>query len=338
MDGPEEQQLSEVGGATRLPDGRLVIVDGGSRQVRVYGPDGSFLARHGREGDGPGEFRSPRLAGRLGDTLVIYDGDQRRVTLLHPDGGFERSFSVGSEGGGYPVARGMFADGTVNFGGGMRFSSDEGFPSGLIRPPSSFRAIRADGREGPVYGEFPGGEMFARASAQSFSAVGIPFGRSTTGVSGHSTFWVGTADRFEILAFGSDGSPSRVVRIDRPVLPVTAELRDAWIAERTEDAADAEARRAVLQRYQDVPSAPSVPAYGAMVVDALDHLWVADYELPGDEQTGWTVLDADGHLIGRVVLPARARVLEAGVDYLLLLRTDELDVERVEVWELIRPG
>ena len=48
--------------ATVLADGRLVVLDDGSHQVRFFDHDGVFLHAMGREGEGPGDF--PRALGR----------------------------------------------------------------------------------------------------------------------------------------------------------------------------------------------------------------------------------------------------------------------------------
>ena len=50
--------LHRVVGATRLGDGRIVIANGSTLQLRYYDPEGNHLFDAGGEGDGPGEFRT----------------------------------------------------------------------------------------------------------------------------------------------------------------------------------------------------------------------------------------------------------------------------------------
>ena len=45
------------------PRGRILVVDRGVSDVRVFDPDGAFLFRFGGEGDGPEEFRGPCCLG-----------------------------------------------------------------------------------------------------------------------------------------------------------------------------------------------------------------------------------------------------------------------------------
>ena len=143
---PEAQQLFQVNGALRLPDGRIVVANSGSAEVRVYSTTGELLATHGRKGGGPGEFDSPRLVGRMaGDSLVVFDPNPRRASILTADGGYHRYYDVGTEGGGFPIAQGIMPDGGLVIGGVMYFSSDQGFPSGLVRPKSRYLVMTPTG-------------------------------------------------------------------------------------------------------------------------------------------------------------------------------------------------
>jgi len=61
LDGAPEYELFRVAGARRLDDGRIVIANSGTHELRFYDADGTYLQSVGREGDGPGEFRRLRL-------------------------------------------------------------------------------------------------------------------------------------------------------------------------------------------------------------------------------------------------------------------------------------
>ncbi|MBL8961552.1 MAG: hypothetical protein JNJ98_16955, partial [Gemmatimonadetes bacterium] len=80
--GPTE--LAQVLGVARLRDGRVVIADGGSTELRVFAPDGSFLRSIGRKGLGPGEFDGILFMLRSHDTLVVHDR-QSRLQIYTPD-------------------------------------------------------------------------------------------------------------------------------------------------------------------------------------------------------------------------------------------------------------
>src|SRR5690606_40048854 len=53
----EENTLYQVRGAYRLQDGRVVVADAGSLQLRYFDVAGALDAVIGRSGEGPGEFR-----------------------------------------------------------------------------------------------------------------------------------------------------------------------------------------------------------------------------------------------------------------------------------------
>jgi hypothetical protein len=78
------------------------------------------------------------------------------------------------------------------------------------------------------------------------------------------------------------------------------------------------------------------PAYGRLIVDADDNLWVAEYERHRDAMNRWNVFDPDGRWLGAVSTPAGLMIHEIGSDYLLGVRRDEFDVEYVQLYELRR--
>lgn len=64
-----------------LDDGTLVVADAKPAEVVRYDPAGRYVGRIGREGAGPGEYRSPWLTAR-GDTLVVHDPTLARAVMF----------------------------------------------------------------------------------------------------------------------------------------------------------------------------------------------------------------------------------------------------------------
>jgi hypothetical protein len=78
-------QLAGVFGARRLPDGRMVVADSASHEIRLYDATGKFLSLIGRKGQGPSEFRGNlTLYAVRGDSLLFYDDGARRWTIFSP--------------------------------------------------------------------------------------------------------------------------------------------------------------------------------------------------------------------------------------------------------------
>jgi hypothetical protein len=333
------QQLYQVSGGVRLADGRIAIANGGSSDIRVYGPNGSVAAIYGRQGEGPGEFTSPQLAGVIGDdSLIVFDSQLRRISILDADTGYVRSVLVGDEGGGFPLARGALGDGDLLLGGGMYFSSANGFPSGLTRPPSRYLVVGLDGEAVGDFGEIPAAEMFAKVSSTGFSARLVPFGKITAIAATSDRIWLGTGETWEIRAFRPDATLARIVRFDRAQAPVTASLVEAFVEEQVADARDPNEVRTRRAFYAEMPTPSSVPPYELFAADALDVLWIGEYLLPGKQRRTWTLADSTGRAIGRVTTPARTVPLDIGPDWLLAVTRDEYDVESVTLWRLHRPA
>ncbi|MFW5905207.1 MAG: 6-bladed beta-propeller, partial [bacterium] len=82
----EEYDQGRVVGFEVLDDGRMVIADGVSNQIRIYSPSGQRLATLGGRGEGPGEFVG--LSGLLvrADSLIVLDEAVQRLTVLHLEG------------------------------------------------------------------------------------------------------------------------------------------------------------------------------------------------------------------------------------------------------------
>jgi len=91
-EGDEAYQLHRVRGSVRLEDGRIVVLNAGTHQLRYYDSDGLFLNAVGGRGEGPGEFRSPAGLRRAEDGgLQVWDGSLMLVSHFTTDGTFRES-------------------------------------------------------------------------------------------------------------------------------------------------------------------------------------------------------------------------------------------------------
>lgn len=84
---PGEQNVVAVG-----PDGRFYVLSVPATFVQLFAPDGRYLGRIGRDGEGPGEFRWPHSLHVDGDgRLRVVDAALLRISVFTPDGEFERA-------------------------------------------------------------------------------------------------------------------------------------------------------------------------------------------------------------------------------------------------------
>lgn len=347
--GEADYQLYEVGDATRLADGRIVVANGGSNQLLVFDAAGDYLAAWAGQGDGPGEFRSLATVRRWpGDSLIAADSEQGRASVFDLEGNHGRTITLKGNPGGFfksissdPTEHrlmGVLPDGTIltrDVGGYMT--------EGLWRWDHTYGLTGADGSGKTSLGDYPGPETYSESvHVEEERMVYVmplrhPFGKSTFTAVWGDLVAIGRNETYEIRAFISDGSPSHIIRRDhRPGAP-TQEQQDARIRERYADRPEEERARR-LEVAANMPLAETFPAYSNIRSDALGHLWVAEFKLPGEEPdfTLWTVFDQEGRAIGFVETPSGLTIYEIGQDYILGRRTGEMDVESVELWGLSR--
>jgi hypothetical protein len=73
------------------PRGILAVPIQQDMQLRLFDANGKAIARVGRNGEGPGEFRFMSWFGSFADTMFVVDSRLRRVTFIAPDGAVLRS-------------------------------------------------------------------------------------------------------------------------------------------------------------------------------------------------------------------------------------------------------
>jgi hypothetical protein len=79
------------------------------------------------------------------------------------------------------------------------------------------------------------------------------------------------------------------------------------------------------------------PAYGRLVVDSEGNIWVAGYTHRYIDPGAWDIFDREGVYLGSVETPEFGRVFEIGPDHVIGVWADELDMEQVKVYGLIKP-
>lgn len=337
VDSGEADQLFQVTDATRLPDGRIAIANSGSNEIRVFNPDGTHAATWGGRGEGPGEFASyspTAVAVWPGDSIAAANPWELRLSLFDADGNHGRDVSLS------PPLMDIV---DLLPGGGIFAKSSSGLrpdatgSSGLVRLDEEWGILSADGTQNASLGEHPGVEWWAVFNSDGSIQGGRPhpYGRSTMGAVWGDLVAIGNSERYEIKAFGADGSLIRVVRREGELDgPSRADL-DAYYARRYANMPDEERTRA-LNEVRDMPLTDSYPAFADIMSDRAGYLWVREYRVPGAEGPVWAVFDPDGRLRGLVETPPGLRLFEIGEDYLLGWKYDELGVEHVQVWPLAR--
>lgn len=335
-EGPEEYQLFRVYGSVRLSDGRIVVANAGTGELRFFDSGGRHLRSAGQQGSGPGEFRALRYVFRIaGDSLLAWDSGSRRASIFDAQGVFQRSYSPA------PFADSPFfvsmvaplTDGTM-IAGAFRFrSAQDAVELGLSRDTLVLVHLDAGGELIATAGQYPGTEWY---TTSEYPRVDVPFARGTFVEASGTGFYLGDDATYQISYHRPDGSVERIIRKAHDLIDVTTEAvqeqKRQWI-----EGIPLDRRQGVAQMFEDVEGPPTMPAFSEIKVDADGNLWVRDYQLPGDVPPDWTVFRADGLMLGTVAMPDRLVVHQIGRDYVLGRWRDEEDVEYVRLYELRKP-
>ncbi len=99
LHGDAAYELDQANSAVRLVDGRILVANSGSEQLRYFDSAGKALGTVGREGQGPGEFD-----GVLGvypgthDSLIVFSSGNRRYTVVNDSGRYLGTLNVAASG------------------------------------------------------------------------------------------------------------------------------------------------------------------------------------------------------------------------------------------------
>jgi hypothetical protein len=335
LEGPEEYQLFRAYSPLRTARGEIVVANTGSLQMRFYDLEGKHLRAVGREGGGPGEFMRMGAIWRLGeDSLVVFDFGNNRLSVHGIDGSFGRTLRLEHVTAAIPLPMGVFADGKIL--AYWHLVSEGSTTEGLQRIPRMYGIWDADGSFVDSLARLPGSELFSVSVGPEHSvATGRPFGRAPVEIAGGDRWYYGSSDRYEIEVRGMDGTLQRLMRRPVPNRPVTKDL----IADRERRLRQRRAERGATSAtpFDDIPYPADMPPYESLRLDAGGNLWVAYYRLE-EEPVRWAVFDPEGRWLGDVQTPDGGRAWDIGDDYVLGVWQDELDVQQVRMYRLVKGG
>jgi len=339
------QDLHLVRGAVRLSDGRIVVANSGSGELRVFDGAGKYLNPIGRKGQGPGEFGSLGAVWSLpGDTLVALDNQTSRFSLFTPSGEFVRGTSaiVHSERGGVAASLRLF-DGRIV--GTETIYEDGKETSGPVRRRSSaIVLLRADGSGFDTLVTVPGSEVYpgiVREGGHEYPNLkSLEFGRQTVFTTDGVRIYVGSNEPVGIRVFEADGRLLRIIRNATPAEPVTEEHRAQRAREnlaRLDRQNAPEQVKAEWRKNQEKPRYAEVfPFYERLLIATDGSLWVERARRSEDEGRRYIVYDSTGKAIAAVRCPDRVRPYEVGPTEILGLWRDPEEVNHVRAYKVKR--
>lgn len=305
---PEDEFVSTAGYLrwVRLSTGGVAAID--VTRIRYFDASGKQVTIAGRNGAGPGEYRSlTSICRTRGDTIVVFDTGTQRVGILDGRGKFVRHIPYDRFGS--PPWAGCFDDGTY-------ISSVSRPQVQGARAMSQLSRLRLDGSLVQVLG------LFSRTNySQSVSA-------EVTIAAQGGRMYVGDPTLSEVKVFSNMGKLVQIIRTRDEAEKLTEReidrMGDATIPAKAPRAA----RDAERERLRRMPRPGSKPLFGRICVDPAGRTWVQDYRLSREKPDIWTGFDSPGKMIGRVIIPAPAgqftQVVDFGRDG-VMLRVNDTD-------------
>ena len=194
-----------------------------------------------------------------------------------------------------------------------------------------------EGTSGDTIGWTPGWEEYTN---DILSAA--PLFRKSSVLDTHGDrIFVGSSDHMQIEELNTRGDTVRILRIPDYPLALTAEQVRAERDTRLDiplPPGVSSLPPYYVDAMEDLPAPETRPAYAGMLVDPTGAIWLSPFR--GVSERGgpvpWLVLGADGNWLGRVVIPEDFWVTDIGVDEILGIWTNELDVQHPQVRHLAR--
>lgn len=357
IDGPAEVLFGRIASVAADGAGNLIVADGQMNEIRIFDASGVHLQTIGGPGEGPGEFRA--LAGAwptAGGAIVAADQRLDRITRFGPDG--ELLATATFQGPGErPRMRDIRLAGPGTFLSRVEslnlpslegaFSLEDALES--ISDPFGSRPeylVRHDlqGALIDTVATVPGQatRTSTRGSGASFSieVMRVPFSPPAAATaSPEGRIAVTTGRSYEYSTYSPTGTLERIVRLtEEPPLRTDAHL-EAWVRGSTggREPMDDTQVEATLRRYREMLLPERLPAWSSLLIADGGEIWARRFAIRGAETVVRDVFAADGGFLGQVVGPAGFRIQHIADGRVTVISTDDLGVERVEVYELQMP-
>jgi hypothetical protein len=337
VEGAPEYQFNRIADVLKLADGRVVVANGGSNELRFYDSSGRYVRALGRKGQGPGEFASlsgMHLVGR--DSLYVFDQTLRRVSIFDTRGTLLTSFQLQNTPDQVrPIRMYRLAGVLPNRDLVMVAYA---FPADMKpKPTLHFDSLptllyRANGTLRGEVGEPAGMDMYAEPR----QAGDVKFGRVSSGFVHRDLLYMTDGGKLEIRVYDPRRGLIRSISSNRPVRPVTAAdvqlLFDYYVGR-----VPAEKKAEIRGYFESWPRAQNKPWISALIVDDRGFLWAERYEPYWSKVARtWEVFDTAGRNVASITFPAGLRVHQIGADFVLGVWKDDFDVEHVRIYSLRR--
>ena len=351
----ESLPLGRVSGAVFFGDG-IAIADVMSYEVLILDAAGRLLSRHGRQGEGPGDYMNLNSIARHADGLVTSDAFHLRITRLDASGGYIGVTKFDTDL--YQMSRivGAFGNSVLLEISEMGWRGPSPAGPMEIRQPVTYEIVRLSDGEVIVEDTRPGVEQWAARENDSdgsggYRHGGLPviFGRTAVSAVTARYAYVATTDSIRITRYDEAGTAVGVTSFEHP--RETAE--PAWVRlVRDTTRAHFESMKGhlvvggrnvveymmeiSLRLLDDLPARPTLPAFSAMIGGADGLLWIREYPDPLQDQVVWVGFSEAWERKKRITMPVRLHVLDISEDRILVQAKGAHDENLIEVYPIDR--
>lgn len=327
--GQPEYELFRVSDARVLSDGRIVVANSGTSQIRFYDSNGRFLTSHGSSGQGPGEYRVINgIHVFSGDSLAVFDQFNQRVSIIDSRGNLMRTISLSNPrargvGGRYsPV--GYSGSSMIVTHGGTAYSSRDS--TQVTRDSMRLSVFDPSDRSvDPPFFEYVDTENFVWSNGQSVSVSGLPFGRATYIATNGDSVVVAENDGFSFKVVSVNSGAVSTITLQHVPQRITSSMVDNYKGNALGSLPEA-FRASRRQALSETPFPTHVASYDKLLVDELGAVWLRETPLDTEEAT-WFVFT--GEQVRWLTLPASFEITQANDEWVLGVMSDELGVETV---------
>jgi hypothetical protein len=294
--------FNRVAHVEQLPSGELLVVDGVTLELRFFGPDGRFRRKVGRNGSGPGEYRSISGVVVNDGRVHIFDGSQARITRMDLTGGSVTTMAVSPP---RDSRRGIWSHSLGGFLDGRPVFLAYGFPSRNSAPARYTDSLpqfiySRDGAVGERIGEMAVMDAFFESGRNKGDVI---FGRFSTSAVGGGYLFVTDGGRFSVRAYDVNGALAKTIGREMPRQRVTDDDFEEYVSLRQQYAQNM-SRTDLRSLLSAIPRAEFKPFISRLLVDDHDNLWVQHWTVrPRSSPGTWSVFSPSGQLLAEATFP-----------------------------------
>ena len=322
---PQFQNVQSGGIGT---DRTVVVGDMGSGLVYILDAGGSVVTTVGGPGEGPGEIaRLETVLALGGDSILVADGGNRRVALFEgerhlSDRRFENIYAEATYG---PIAR--LADGSFLLtpsAFALRMEETEHWKSYPVLTTEDFLAVDTVSVV-PLLQVLESGDWnpLRHLGGVVRAGGGIAYARS---------------DRAEATWMDLEGRVTRIARWDETPRVATEQdwnrFEEAYRERLGEDISE---RQEENLRNRREGFGGTLPLFRFVLGDPSGNVWLGEYRLADPTASVYRIISSSGEWLGSITFPRDILILDITDTHVLGVETNELDVQAVALYELVKP-